>query len=131
MGIDGLLGGTGINADHWINAVDSNFGGTPNYLGNQPYNSSLLALGNYGVNTVDNTVWAVLNHNSDFAVVPEPSSLVLLGVGGIGLAGLAWRRRQRRSISVAEETSFSDDQDDSPAILAMPSRWTASAQKAA
>ena len=37
--------------------------------------------------------WAVLDHNSDFAVfVPEPTSLAFLGLGAVGL--LARRRRR-------------------------------------
>ena len=31
-----------------------------------------LTVGDWGVNTVNHTVWAVLNHDSEFAVVPEP-----------------------------------------------------------
>jgi threonine dehydrogenase-like Zn-dependent dehydrogenase len=54
-----------------------------------------MTLGDYGVNTANHTVWAVVDHNSDFGVVPEPSTLALLGAGAIGLAGYAWRRRKR------------------------------------
>ena len=49
-------------------------------------------LGSWGVDSTGNTVWAVLNHNSQFAVlIPEPASLLLLG-----LAGLALLKRQRK-----------------------------------
>ncbi len=89
LGADGLLG---TADDQWINAVDDNFGGTPNFVGDQPYNSSYFVLGDYGVDVQTHTVWAVLNHNSDFAVVPEPSTLVLLAAGAIGLVAFAWRR---------------------------------------
>ncbi len=54
------------------------------------------ALGAYGVNTADNSVWAVLDHNSDFAAVPEPSTYALLALAGAGLAAYRLRRRVRR-----------------------------------
>ena len=51
----------------WINAVDANFGGTKNFvLG--PWTSA-ATLGTYGVDTITNTAWAVINFAGDFAVV--------------------------------------------------------------
>ncbi len=51
-------------------------------------------IGAWGVDTSDNNAWAVLNHASQFAVVPEPSALLLLAIGTIGLG--CWRSRWRR-----------------------------------
>lgn len=53
--------------------------------------SGEVALGTYGVDTVNNVVWVVTDHNSEFAVVPEPSTVLLL----FGAAGLLARRRRR------------------------------------
>jgi len=51
---------------NWINAVVKNFGGTQEFvLG--PWNPS-YTLGTYGVDPSTHTAWAVINHNSDFAV---------------------------------------------------------------
>ena len=50
-------------------------------------------LGSYGVDTTGHDVWAVVNHNSQFAVVPEPSTLLLAVLGLMGLAGYRVRRR--------------------------------------
>ncbi len=44
----------------------------------------------YGVDTANHAVWAVVNHNSEFAVVPEPAMLALFGLGG----GVLLRRRR-------------------------------------
>ena len=50
---------------HWVNAVDLNTGGKRQFvLG--AYNSS-YPLGTYGVDTTSHTVWAVINHQGDFA----------------------------------------------------------------
>jgi autotransporter-associated beta strand protein len=53
-------------------------------------------LGSYGVDIASRTVWAIVNHNSQFAVVPEPSSLILLAIGGL-VAGVALVYRRRCS----------------------------------
>lgn len=55
-------------------------------------------LGAYGVDTTGNTTWAVINHNSDFAVnvVPEPGTVALFAIGGAFLCGIR-RRYQARA----------------------------------
>jgi len=111
QGVDELAG---TGDDQWKLAVLGNFGGTSHFVGVQPYNSSFFVLGDYGVDVISHSVWAVLDHNSQFAVVPEPSTFALLGVGVIGLFGYAWRRRAARRTALAEAP------DDAPAILAFP-----------
>ena len=54
-------------AGNWTNAVNSNSGGARNFvLG--PWKSS-YELGTYGVDTTNNSVWAVINSNGYFAAV--------------------------------------------------------------
>ncbi len=68
----------GTSDDQWRRAVEGNFGGTPNYIGDCAYSSTYGALGNFGIDTTTHVVWAVVNYNSEFAAVPEPSTFVLL-----------------------------------------------------
>ena len=49
-------------------------------------------LSHWGVDKANDTVWAVLDHNSEFAVLPEPASMALLALGG---AVILARRRRR------------------------------------
>ena len=51
-------------------------------------------LGTWGVDTADHVVWAVVDHNSQFAVIPEPGTLALLAAGLLGLLAYAWRKRK-------------------------------------
>lgn len=50
-------------------------------------------LGAWGYDSGTGAVWAVIDHNSDFTVVPEPGSLILLGLGLIVVIKGILRRR--------------------------------------
>jgi hypothetical protein len=94
--------------DTWKNAVDGNSdGGAGAHFVAGAYDPTAdFNLGWYGVDTANSTVWAVIDHNSDFGVsatqppahaqtithftVPEPSTVGLL------LCGLAFFARRSR-----------------------------------
>jgi autotransporter-associated beta strand protein len=91
---------TGTNT--WTNAVlgNSNAGivGLSGFQGDGAYNAGTdFVLGYWGYDSVNNTVWAVVDHNSEFIVasaVPEPGTAALIG---LGLAGALVARRRRAS----------------------------------
>jgi hypothetical protein len=81
----------------WVNAVLGNIGGVAVNQGDAAYDPTTdFHLGYYGFDSRTNTVWAVLNHNSEFAVIPEPASFGLLAIVAVALI-----RRRRRVTSVA------------------------------
>ena len=96
---DIYLGYFNTTTGKWANAIVGNIGGTPDFLGDvnpstiTPSTSTLSEWG-YWDNGTNLYVWAVLNHNSEYAAVPEPGTLALLGIGCLGL-GLVLVRRKR------------------------------------
>jgi hypothetical protein len=95
-----------LSTDAWINAVLGNTGNTgyatskysgtyAQFLIDNGLGAASLStfLGAYGVDTVNNTVWAVLNHNSEFTVVPEPSTYAML-LGGVFMMAVVVRRKR-------------------------------------
>lgn len=104
---DSLLGWLNANGD-WVNAREGNAGNNPlfaaqfdgtyaQFVALHPATVLADRIGAWGVDTsVAGTisVWTVLNHNSEFAVIPEPSAAVLAALG-LGVA--IFRFRTRRS----------------------------------
>ncbi len=98
-----FLGWFDSNTNEWVNAVEGNTGEgllAQRFEGsweafNATYSSYSLQdkLGAWGVDLENGTVWAVINHNSEFAAVPEPGTYLLL-LGGGGMAYLMRRRRK-------------------------------------
>jgi autotransporter-associated beta strand protein len=58
------------------------------------WNSSYTAVGTYGIDTTTNTIWAITDQSGAFAAVPEPSTILLLG-----LAAVFVLYRARRSVA--------------------------------
>jgi autotransporter-associated beta strand protein len=85
--------GAGAGGPLWQNAIDGNFGNnaTPaeqNFQGSFAAFEATVAdtniahyIGAWGVDTANHDVWAVVNHNSQFAAVPEPGALLLMMIG--------------------------------------------------
>lgn len=88
-------------SDTWVNAVagNSSTGGSAvtNFAGSFAASTAQATadyLGSWGYDTSANTVWAVLDHNSEFAVVPEPSAVFLV-VAGLGMLALCGAKRRK------------------------------------
>jgi len=80
----------------WENAVDTNSSLDPNrvidYQGSWEAAGKPMSVGSWGVDAANMVAWAVLNHNSQFTVAPEPSSVAMLIAGGAFCAVGAARR---------------------------------------
>jgi hypothetical protein len=74
--------GAGDTLQAFLNSI-----GNPSNL--NPY------VGSWGVDTTGDTAWAIVNHDSDFAVVPEPGTIALLIAGALALPAL--RRRLKKA----------------------------------
>jgi autotransporter-associated beta strand protein len=102
----------GIDADNflgwlsgstWVNAVNGNVGSGSlagaytssfaDFVANNggSFNATTM-LGAYGVDVTGGSAWAVINHNSDFAVIPEPTTWALLAASLTTL--MVFRRRR-------------------------------------
>ena len=76
------LGCLNPSTDRWENAIDGNFGLKLDSFHLGAWSSSYMTPGDWGVNTSNDTVWAVLNYNGDFAVDPAISALASPTIDG-------------------------------------------------
>ena len=90
-----FLGWLDPATNQWVNAVYGNIEGTAFFAGDRAYNPLTdFNLGTYGVDTANNTAWAVIDHNRSFAIVPEPGTCALIALGGAAIFFVVRRKRQ-------------------------------------
>jgi hypothetical protein len=81
-----------FDGSNWVPTTSLNSPPGGHFAGVAAWGSD-TTLGDWGVDTSANVVWAVINHNSTFAVVPEPQSVAVVGLAALWLA----RRRGMES----------------------------------
>ncbi len=84
----------------WVNAIDGNsaLGGSAiqGFLGSYAAagaSANSDYLGSWGVDVDNGNVWAILDHNSEFAVIPEPRAMALMAA--VCALAVAFLRRRR------------------------------------
>lgn len=102
---DTRLGWLDPSSGEWVLAVEGNTG-TGSLAGfyamsyvdflnaNGGTFDSVAMLGAYGIDVSAHTVWAVVNHNSEFASIPEPSAWMLITCGSAAIVIIARRKKQ-------------------------------------
>ncbi len=92
---------------NYVNSLDGNANFplftttyTTETLGNLSNAQLEEILGDCGVDTANHDAWAVIDHNSEFAVaaVPEPATLSLVACGFVALLWYGSRRRRRAGV---------------------------------
>ena len=87
-----------------FNAVLGNTGGTNVDQGNVAWNPG-FSLGSYGRDTTTGSAWAVLNHNSEFGIIPEPTTWALLAFS-LTIVMVLRRRRSKLRLVAADTNSL-------------------------
>ena len=82
----------GVIGQAIIGTVEDYIAGTATSIAGLTKEAGTIRVGDHGGDPDTNVVWAAIDHNSDFAVVPEPSTYALIG-GIICLISVALRRR--------------------------------------
>ena len=82
----------GVIGDAIIGTLQDYIDGTATSINGLTKAAGEIRVGDHGGDPVTNVVWSIIDHNSDFAVVPEPSTYALIA-GIICLSTLVMRRK--------------------------------------
>jgi len=82
----------GVIGDAYIGTLDDYLAGTTTSINGLSKSAGEMRVGDHGGDPTTNTVWAILDHNSDFSVVPEPSTYALF----LGIFAIAFRLYSKR-----------------------------------
>ncbi len=83
----------GVIGNAIIGTLDDYIAGTQTSIPGLSKLSGEMRVGDHGGDDISNVVWAVVDHNSDFAVIPEPSTYALI-FGLVALSTAILRRRK-------------------------------------
>ena len=83
----------GVIGQAIIGTAEDYIAGTATSIAGLTKEAGTIRVGDHGGDPNTNVVWAAIDHNSDFAVIPEPSTYALIG-GVICLATVLLRRRK-------------------------------------
>lgn len=83
----------GVIGNAFIGTLQQYIDGTATSIPGLSKAAGEIRVGDHGGDPVSNTVWAIIDHNSDFTVVPETSTYALLA-GLIALATVLVRRNK-------------------------------------
>jgi hypothetical protein len=91
-----------LNSDgHWVNAANMSMTGGTDGLNQVSLDTATSSpadyVGDWGVDINDGTVWAVVDGlDGQFAVVPEPGTLALIGMGAVAVVPVLLRRKLKQ-----------------------------------
>jgi len=84
--------GAYVNAAYG-NSTPGSIDDTGELTGSWATNGSTLTLGAFGFDSADDVAWVVVDHNSEFTVIPEPGSYAMV-LGGFGILIVFQRMRR-------------------------------------
>tara|TARA_B100001093_G_scaffold366913_1_gene351675 strand:- start:496 stop:1611 length:1116 start_codon:yes stop_codon:yes gene_type:complete len=82
----------GVIGDAYLGSLQQYIDGTDTSIAGLSKLAGEIRVGDHGGDHINNTVWAIVDHNSDFTVIPEPSTYAIIFGSIIGLLTIIRRK---------------------------------------